>query len=135
MKTEEEALNEALNEKIKSNSLYFSCEKDLAIKPYDFLKVSNLENKEEIIAKLDQIAQYINALRKTYENPAFRQLPKTKNPFKKIVIFFKRLNRKMLKWYIEPITEQQTTYNKANLECLINVTNLYIDSLERECQK
>lgn len=37
-----------------------------------------------------------------------------------IIIFFKKIARRCLKWYINPITEQQTIFNNASVEVLQN---------------
>lgn len=131
MKTEYEAICQTVGENV--NGFKFNKQKNPSkLISYDFLKNSSFENREELIDQLDQISSYINACNETYENRAFRQLGAGISFKQKIKIFFKRAERKLIKWYIEPIADQQTSYNENSLNCLILTTNMYISSLKRE---
>lgn len=62
---------------------------------------------------LSQIYQYIDIMVKTKENPAYRYLKSHRKFIGQLVTFIKKVVRKSLKWYIEPITNQQTEFNNA----------------------
>lgn len=131
MKTEFEALTQTIDKEI--NGIKFvDAKKPSKLLSYDFLKISSFPNKDEIIQQLDNISTYINMCNETYENRAFRELGNGLSLKGKIKIFFKRAERKLIKWYIEPIADQQTLYNENSLNCLIITTNMYISSLKRE---
>ena len=52
-------------------------------------------------------------LQRTAENRAFRALRSRPGLPGKVIIFVKRAIRKCLKWYLEPVCDQQTEFNHA----------------------
>lgn len=60
-----------------------------------------------------EIASRIETMERTRENYAFRYIFSCRKYVGKIIVFFKRVIRKLLKWYIEPICFQQTEFNNA----------------------
>ena len=55
------------------------------------------------------------------------------NLFKKLKKFIKRAQRKLLKWYIEPICDQQSKYNelvREGLDILFDVTTVLNNKIE-----
>lgn len=66
----------------------------------------------------------IKTLEKTYINSSFRTITSFNKRFSVLVKFVKKVQRKLLKWYIEPITIQQTDFNGAVLN--IEKGNQYI---------
>lgn len=72
----------------------------------------------------------LETLERTRQNYAFRELKSNRKIIGKWIIFFKRIVRKCLKWYIEPICFQQTEFNTAATSAISN--NMYA---ERELQK
>lgn len=56
---------------------------------------------------------FLDVLQRTAENRAFRALRSRPGMFGKVIIFVKRAIRKCLKWYLEPVCDQQTEFNHA----------------------
>ena len=88
-----------------------------------------LFNKEA--DKYQESLQTLNALA---DNRAFRPISSHRKLLGSIIIFFKRIVRKLLKWYIEPISEQQTDFNFATIGAITSTNNsvsiLYQNNLE-----
>lgn len=60
---------------------------------------------------IGKINQQISLLTNKAENPAYRPLFGTRKIFGRMHVFLKKIQRRLLKWYIEPFTLQQTQYN------------------------
>ena len=78
------------------------------------------------------------SLRRLADNPAFKPLPENNSFFGKIKTFIKRAIRKFTKFYIEPITNQQTTFNNEVVKVLeenkqtINNLNKKLNNISKE---
>ena len=96
-------------------------------------------NKDRKISNenFDILNDIILRCKKSENHEAFRQLPHATNIIKKLKKFIKRAQRKSLKWYIEPICDQQSKYNelvREGLDILFDVTtvlNNKIDDIEQ----
>lgn len=64
-------------------------------------------------AYIDEIIGRIASMERTRENYAFRNIYSCRKYIGPIIVFCKRVVRKILKWYIEPICFQQTEFNNA----------------------
>jgi FkbM family methyltransferase len=62
---------------------------------------------------INRINQLVGNLLKTADNPAYRPLTTKTNLFQRFSLFLKKSVRKSLKWYIEPIANQQTLFNQT----------------------
>lgn len=62
---------------------------------------------------LKELDHYIFRMEQTRQNYAFRHIYSCRRIIGKAIVFFKRVVRKLLKWYIEPICNQQTEFNNA----------------------
>ena len=92
-------------------------------------------NKDRKISNenFDILNDIILRCKKLEKNEAFRQLPPETNIIKKLKKFIKRAQRKSLKWYIEPICEQQSKYNelvREGLDILFDVTTVLNNKIE-----
>lgn len=92
-------------------------------------------NKDRKISNenFDILNDIILRCKKLEKNEAFRQLPPEANIIKKLKKFIKRAQRKSLKWYIEPICEQQSKYNelvREGLDILFDVTTILNNKIE-----
>lgn len=84
-------------------------------------EVSQTPAKEvEQLADAQQIEQYFSELDRCLrkmdvnrENYAFRHIYSCRAVIGKFIVFAKRVVRKCLKWYIEPICNQQTEFNNS----------------------
>lgn len=80
----------------------------------------NLDSQGKENEYIREITKNISIMDQNRENYAFRNLPS----HSKIKIFIKRVIRKLLKWYIEPICFQQTDFNNAVTPCIGKLTEL-----------
>ena len=58
----------------------------------------------------------IDRLRGLAENRAFRHIYSCRRIIGPLIVFGKRVVRKLLKWYLEPVCDQQTDYNRIAAE-------------------
>jgi FkbM family methyltransferase len=80
----------------------------------------------------NEISRYVGTLKEYENNPAYRPLHTPQKRLSKITIFFKKVQRKIFKWYIEPIADQQTYFNKINTATvgrLAQLQNFYIKKI------
>ena len=86
----------------------------------------------------EEINGHLRTMDKSRENVAFRNLASNRPVVGRWVVFAKRVIRKCLKWYIEPICFQQTEFNNAATAIsgrLVEITgnqNSKIKSLEEK---
>ena len=61
----------------------------------------------------EEMTRNLNVMNRTRENVAFRRLASNRPIIGRGIIFVKKVIRKCLKWYIEPICFQQTEFNNS----------------------
>ncbi|MGG4344458.1 FkbM family methyltransferase [Paenibacillus lautus] len=105
--------HEVIYKKLKDMLLYE--EKDTTS-----LEKTNV-NKETCFHDLDR---NIKVMLRTRENFAYRPLYSHRKVTGSFIIFFKKVIRKILKWYIEPIAFQQTDFNNAVTPSIGRLTEL-----------
>jgi FkbM family methyltransferase len=71
-----------------------------------------------------EIQGYINSMLQTRENYAYRYLHSHRKVIGPLIIFAKKVVRKLLKWYVEPIAFQQTRFNNAVTPAIGRVTEI-----------
>ncbi len=71
------------------------------------------ESIDSVDCHLNEIDKYIAAMDENRENYAFREIYSCRKWIGPIIVLYKRIVRKLLKWYIEPICFQQTEFNNA----------------------
>lgn len=102
----------------------------------------NLDNNNMIsypsLNNQDRVSQIINhnnlnigTLENTFESTSYRPISSFHKKVKGIVIFIKRIQRKLLKWYIEPICTQQTIFNGAVLNMAKDSRDIQIEILNK----
>ena len=69
------------------------------------------------------LEHYLWLMDTTRENYAFRRIYSCRKVIGGAIVFAKRLVRKFLKWYIEPICFQQTDFNNASTEAMKILSN------------
>lgn len=79
------------------------------------IKHNSLESAEDqsLDLLLAEVSAHIDDMEKTRENYAFRHLYSCRKWIGNLIVFCKKVIRKLLKWYIEPICFQQTAFNNA----------------------
>ncbi|MGO4345185.1 FkbM family methyltransferase [Paenibacillus sp. MCAF9] len=71
-----------------------------------------------------EIRGYINSMLQTRENYAYRYLHSHRKVIGPLIIFAKKVVRKLLKWYVEPIAFQQTKFNSAVTPAIGRMTEI-----------
>lgn len=105
---EEKIIYEKLTEKTDSEKAKFS--RDLDKTPQ---------------ALISQVSGHLYTLAQTGDNTSFRPLTSYRKSVERVVIFIKRVIRKLLFWYVEPVCRQQTDFNRTVTSTIghINETN------------
>lgn len=75
---------------------------------------NNVFNKYELLESIDK-------LKELYSVSTNKPIQSHRPIIGKIIIFFKKLARKMLKFYIEPIVEDQNKYNNEVINALTEI--------------
>ncbi len=73
---------------------------------------------------LSELTANIQKMELTRQNYAFRPLYSCRKLIGGLIVFFKRVVRKLLKWYVEPICFQQTEFNNAVTPSIGRLTEL-----------
>lgn len=76
-------------------------------------------NMEELLQSVAEINQY-------YYIEPYKELKSTRPMIGPIIVFIKKIIRKLIKFYIEPVVFEQRNYN-ASVVCCINQMVKYID--------
>ncbi|MEX1029321.1 MAG: FkbM family methyltransferase [Paenibacillaceae bacterium] len=80
---------------------------------------------------LSEIHGYIKEMTNTRENNAYRYLDSPRKIIGPVIVFSKKVIRKLLKWYIEPITFQQTRFNNAVTPAIGRTTELITELINK----
>lgn len=86
--------------------------------PAEFKSTIKNNNAETDGVAFDKLNEAISQMDATKENYAFRPICSFRKLIGGLIIFFKRVVRKCLKWYIEPICFQQTDFNEATVSAV-----------------
>jgi FkbM family methyltransferase len=74
--------------------------------------------------KFREIDLYLRIMQDKRENHAYRYLHSHRKWIGSAIVFAKKVVRKLLKWYIEPVTIQQTEFNNAVTPSVGRITEL-----------
>lgn len=95
----------------------------------------------QIQSLIADIGRNLATLNNTRDNPAYRPLYSNKKVIGPVIVFFKKVVRKLMKWYIEPPCFQQTEFNGAVVPAIYKLSRLqemqaglYL-SLKRETER
>jgi FkbM family methyltransferase len=80
---------------------------------------------------LSEIHGFINNMLQTRENYAYRHLQSHRNTIGPLIVFSKKVVRKLLKWYVEPIAFQQTKFNNAVTPAIGRITELTAELIDK----
>lgn len=92
------------------------------ILPFDKILDINFSTRKKF--EYSELAELVNTCNKIYSVSAWR--PLSGNPIK---VFVKKVIRKCCKFYIEPITAEQTDFNAVAVR-VINLVNMYIKEFD-----
>ena len=95
----------------------------------DLTGCEEIMDVEKVTRSISELGDLIITLKETSENYAFRPLFSEVKVIGKGIIFAKKVIRKLLRWYIEPICFQQTAFNNAVLHSIEQISKLQVDLL------
>lgn len=87
--------------------------------------------EEKTAQYLWEICQRLDIMDATRENLAFRPIYSCRRFIGWLIVFFKRVVRKCLKWYLEPVCFQQTDFNNAVTPAIGRLTELHQFSFKK----
>lgn len=94
--------------------------------------VEDSGDTEQAIEKFfEEIDRCLRKMDTSRENYAFRHIYSCRAVIGKFIVFCKRVIRKCLKWYIEPICNQQTEFNDAVTPAVGRLTQLQRSALNQ----
>ncbi|WP_394884859.1 methyltransferase domain-containing protein [Clostridium butyricum] len=112
-----------ISEKLKIRK--FSEENMGVLKNNKNMEESNIEsNYTEMCRNLEDVNRY-------YYIDSYRPIKSHRKIIGKVIILYKKITRKLLKWYINPIVKDQNLYNSYNTKVL-NATKCTIENLKRK---
>lgn len=100
-------------------------------------KVEQVVFKKELTSNsidnslLYEIHQYINIMEKNRKNYAYRNIFSHRKVLGPFIVFTKKLVRKVLKWYIEPFTFQQSDFNSAVTPAIGRTTEIITSHISK----
>lgn len=107
-----------------------------------FFSTNEAEEYEEPTQKVEryfkEIDCFLRQMEVNRENYAFRHLYSCRAVIGKLIVFCKKIVRKCLKWYIEPICNQQTEFNNAATPAfgrLAQLQRLAFEQIQEEHQR
>ena len=83
---------------------------------------------------MGEIHAYINEMSRTRENRAHRYLHSHRRVIGPFIVFGKKVVRKLLKWYLDPVSNQQTEFNNAVTPALGRTTELLTDVMKKQSE-
>lgn len=89
------------------------------------------------IVSFDTLNGAISKMDITKENYAYRPIFSCRKWIGSLIVFFKKVVRKCLKWYIEPICFQQTDFNNAAVSAIrqLRIAALRMEEMEQQYQE
>lgn len=99
--------------------------KSSKVKDFGFATNDDFGDPRKKVEKyFEEIDSYLRRMDINRENYAFRHLYSCRAIIGGLIVLFKKVVRKCLKWYIEPICNQQTEFNNAVTPALGRLTEL-----------
>jgi len=89
-----------------------------------FMLESNNVDHDRYHQYFSEISRYIEIMESTRINLADRYLFSTRKVLGKVVVFCKRIIRRLLRWYINPVVQQQSEFNGAVTASIGRLTEL-----------
>lgn len=101
----------------------------------DYLKKQtgecSVDQNSEDFVKINDVLKSLSSAERIKDNFAFRPLFSHRKIIGKMIVFVKRIIRKMLKWYVEPICFQQSDYNNHIVKALYDSIEIMKDLIEK----
>lgn len=86
---------------------------------------------KQVEQEFGELDQYLRKMNSNRENYAFRHIYSCRAVLGHFIVFGKRVVRKCLKWYIEPICNQQTEFNNAATPAIGHLYQLQRTALDK----
>jgi|GEM_PF-182895 len=86
-------------------------------------------NSEKISAYVSEIGNNIDTLEQTRANTSYRLILSNRRVLGSLIVFIKRIIRRCLGWYIEPVCTQQTGFNNAVTPAVGRLTEIQCELL------
>ncbi|MEF3304490.1 FkbM family methyltransferase [Paenibacillus sp. GYB003] len=102
-----------------------------SLKDTEVIDVNQVPSAERHHQYLSELHRFINTMLKTRENHAYRYLFSHRKITGPLIVFGKKVVRKLLKWYLEPVTIQQTEFNNAVTPAIGRLTELASELLSK----
>lgn len=81
----------------------------------------------------NELGKLLSVMASTRENYAFRHIYSCRKVMGPFIVFGKRVVRKLLKWYLEPVCFQQTDFNRATT-AVVEELAARSEALSRRCE-
>lgn len=95
----------------------------------------NNNNNIEVKCNIDNSTLIIDQMKEYKDLYAHRIITSHRKHIGKLIIFGKKVVRKLLKWYINPITQDQTVFNNATVNTIENLYNEFKRNLSEQENK
>lgn len=115
---------EIIFKKLMANRLQQDGASDRPQREIDLSDCEDVMDVDRVVRCISDLGDLIVSLKETSENYAYRPLFSDVKVFGKGIIFVKKVIRKLLKWYIEPICFQQTVFNNAVTHSIEQISKL-----------
>ncbi|UHA71655.1 FkbM family methyltransferase [Paenibacillus sp. 481] len=83
---------------------------------------------------MEEIHTHINVMSNTRENRAHRYIHSHRKVLGPFIVFGKKVVRKFLKWYLDPVANQQTEFNNAVTPAIGRTTELLNSVLDKQSE-
>lgn len=83
---------------------------------------ANIENSAD--CSNAQIMENIRVMQLNADNRAYRKIYSCRKVIGGLIVFVKRVIRKLLKWYLEPVCDQQSDFNLATVSAVSGVKDM-----------
>lgn len=115
---------EIIFKKLMANRLQQDGASDRPQREIDLSDCEDVMDVDRVVRCISDLGDLIVSLKETSENYAYRPLFSDVKVIGKGIIFVKKVIRKLLKWYIEPICFQQTVFNNAVTHSIEQISKL-----------
>ncbi|SEB28289.1 FkbM family methyltransferase [Paenibacillus sp. 276b] len=86
----------------------------------------SFDHSDHLSNHFTELDKYINNMLKLRENFAYRYLHSQRKFIGPLIVFGKKIIRKLLKWYIEPVAYQQTEFNNNVTSSIGRITQVIV---------
>jgi len=90
--------------------------------------VTVADTSEQVIENrlFNELSRYVHSMEQLRENTSYRPVISNRRILGRMVVFVKRVIRKLVSWYVEPVCNQQSAFNRAvtpSIGCLTEISH------------